>query len=226
MGKPIAQAEGEVAKTVSFCKHFAQNFNDILPNQIKTDAKKTLVKYDPLGTVYNIVPFNVPFFLNFKGGLSNLLLGNSLLVRNADSTPLIAKLTEELVRKAGFDSGEYQNVYTSHDHLDMILSSQQVMGVCFTGSSKSGSIIAEKAGKYLKKSVMELGGNDPFVVLLDADVQKAINDAYQFRCLNAGQICFSPKRFIIVREHYEKFKSLIIEKFEKIKYGDPMNSET
>ena len=98
MGKPIVQAEGEVAKTVSFCKHFSHNFNDVLPNQIKTDAKKTLVKYDPLGTVYNIVPFNFPFFLNFKGGLSNLLLGNSLLVRNADSTPLIAKLTEELVQ--------------------------------------------------------------------------------------------------------------------------------
>lgn len=94
MGKPIKQSRAEVAKTVSFCKHFSKNFNELLPTQIKTDARvKTLIKYDPLGIIYHIVPFNVPFYLNFKGGLSNLLLGNSLLVRNSDSTPLLGELT-------------------------------------------------------------------------------------------------------------------------------------
>ncbi len=126
-----------------------------MPTHAKSDAKKkTLIKYFPLGTIYYIVPFNFPFYLNFKGGLPNLLLGNTLLTRNADSTPLVGKIVEELMVSAGFDSGEYQNVYTSHDQIDSIFKNESVCGVSFTGSSKAGSSIAEKAGKYLKKSVM------------------------------------------------------------------------
>ena len=107
-----------------------------------------------------------------------------------------------------------------------IMSHKSVGGVSFTGSSRAGSLIASTAGKYLKRSVMELGGNDPFVVLVDANLESAVNGAVQGRCRNAGQICFSPKRFIIVKEHYENFKKKLIERLEAIKYGDPMNPET
>lgn len=106
MGKPIKQSQGEVDKTISFCKYYSKNFNDILPTQIKSDAKvKTLVKYLPMGIVYYIIPFNFPFYLTFKGGLPNLLLGNVLLTRNADSTPLLGDKIEQIMKQSGYDSG-------------------------------------------------------------------------------------------------------------------------
>lgn len=129
----------------------------------------------PIGTIYFLVPFNFPFYLNFKGGLPSLLLGNVLLTRNSDSCPNVGRLVEEIMVKAGLNNGEYQNVYTNYDQIDQIFQHPTVQGVSFTGSSKGGSLIAEKAGKYLKKAVMELGGNDPFVVLADADLKRAVS---------------------------------------------------
>lgn len=155
MGKPITQSLGEVRKTISFCKHYSENYQPLFPTSVKSDAKKkTLIKYNPLGIIYYIVPFNFPFYLMFKGGLPNLLIGNTLLTRNADSCPALGEFTEKLMCEAGFDSGEYQNVFTSHDQIDTILSHNSVGGVSFTGSSRAGSFIASKAGQYLKKSVM------------------------------------------------------------------------
>lgn len=171
MGKPFAQSLGEVKKVVAFCNYYSKNQEPIFPHQVKSNAKKkTLIKYKPLGVIHFIVPFNFPFFLNFKGGLPNLLLGNTMLTRNSDSNPLLGLAIEELMNDAGYDSGEYQNVFTSHEQLDYILSHNSVGGVSFTGSSRAGAIIASKAGQHLKKSVMELGGNDPFVVLKDANL--------------------------------------------------------
>jgi succinate-semialdehyde dehydrogenase/glutarate-semialdehyde dehydrogenase len=203
MGKPIIDAENEVTKTINFCKYYSQNYDALLPTPVKSDAKKhTLVKYLPTGTIYYIVPFNYPFYLNFKGGLPNLLLGNTLLARNADSCPNVGRIAEEIVNKAGFNNGEYQNVYTSTDQIDQVFSHDSVSGVSFTGSSKGGALIAEKAGRYLKKAVMELGGNDALVVLADGDVDLAVSGAIRGRCANAGQVCFSPKRYVIAKNHY------------------------
>ena len=155
MGKPISQSQMEVDKTISFCRHYSTHFNDIIPTQIKTDARvKTLIKYLPMGIVYHIVPFNFPFFLGFKGGLGNLLLGNVCLTKNSDCNVLLGKLTEEIFVEAGYDSGEYQNVLSHHDDLEHILSKKSVAGVSFTGSSKSGAIIGQAAGKYIKRSVL------------------------------------------------------------------------
>lgn len=203
MGKPINDAEAEVNKAIRFCKYYSENYAPILPQQVQGDGKKhVLVKYLPLGTIYYMVPFNFPFYLNFKGGLPNLLLGNVLLARNADSCPTIGRIIEECMNKAGFNNGEYQNVYTNYEQIDQIFSRQSVCGVSFTGSSRGGALIAEKAGKYLKRAVMELGGNDALIVLDDGDVDRAVNSAIAGRCANAGQVCFSPKRFIIHKNHY------------------------
>ena len=114
------------------------------------------------------------------------------------------------MKEAGFSSGEYQDVCTSYNQLDIILQHKAISGVSFTGSSRSGAIIAAKAGQYLKKTVMELGGNDPFVVLQDGDIDLAIPEALKWRCVNAGQVCTAPKRFIIHKNHYDKFKEGII----------------
>jgi succinate-semialdehyde dehydrogenase/glutarate-semialdehyde dehydrogenase len=176
MGKPIVDAEKEAKKAIYFCDYYSQNYEPLLPQFIKTEAKKhTVVKYLPIGIVYNMVPFNFPLYLNVKGGLPSLLIGNTLLVRNADSCPRLGRLIEEVMVNAGFSNGEYQNVYTAHDQLDQIFEYPTVQGVCFTGSSRSGGLIAEKAGKHLVKSVLELGGNDPFVVLEDGDINEAVS---------------------------------------------------
>ena len=227
MGKPITDAEGEVNKSIRFCKYYSENYAPILPQRVQADAKKhALVKYLPLGTIYYLVPFNFPFYLNFKGGLPNLLLGNVILARNADSCPTVGRIVEECMVKAGFNNGEFQNVYTGHDQIDQIFKRDSVCGVSFTGSSNGGALIAEKAGKYLKRAVMELGGNDALIVLDDGDVNQAVLSALAGRCSNAGQVCFSPKRFIIHKNHYETFRTKLIEGLAKVKYGDPMNRDT
>lgn len=142
MGKPIADAEGEVAKVAGFCKYYGTEFHPLMPQTLKTSAKKhAQVKYLPLGSIYFLVPFNFPFYLNFKGGLPNLLLGNTLLTRNADSCPLVGKLTEEVMIEAGFNNGEYQNVFTHPAQMDQIFQHDVVQGVSFTGSSKTGATI-------------------------------------------------------------------------------------
>lgn len=227
MGKPIVEAEAEVKKVVSFCNYYGSEFHPLAPQKIKTPAKKhAFVKYLPLGTIYFLVPFNFPFYLNFKGGLPNLLLGNTLLARNADSCPNVGRLIEETMIEAGFSNGEYQNVFTNHLQMDQIFEHHNVQGVSFTGSSKTGAVIAEKAGHYLKRAVMELGGNDPFVVLDDADVDLAVSSAVKGRCFNAGQVCISPKRIIVDKKHYNKFRSDLIDGLAHIKAGDPMDRST
>lgn len=143
MGKPIIDAQAEVNKAISFCNYYSKNYDALQPQPVKSDAKKhTLVKYFPTGTIYYIVPFNYPFYLNFKGGLPNLLLGNTLLARNADSCPNVGRITEEIMIKAGFNNGQYQNVYTSPNQIDQIFSYDSVSGVSFTGSSRGGALIA------------------------------------------------------------------------------------
>lgn len=227
MGKPITDSRGEVSKAIRFCKYYSENYAPILPQLVQSEAKKqTMVKYLPLGTIYYLIPFNYPFYLNFKGGLPNLLLGNVLLARNADSCPNVGRIVEECMIDAGLGNGEYQNVYTNYEQLDQIFERNSVCGVSFTGSSRGGALIAEKAGKHLKRSVMELGGNDPFIVLDDGDVNKAVTFALAGRCANAGQVCFSPKRFIIHKNHYEAFRKGLIEGLSKIPFGDPMLETT
>jgi succinate-semialdehyde dehydrogenase / glutarate-semialdehyde dehydrogenase len=227
MGKPITDAEAEVNKAIRFCKYYSENYAPILPQRVQGDGKKhVLVKYLPLGTIYYLIPFNYPFYLNFKGGLPNLLLGNVILARNADTCPSIGRIIEECMIKAGFGNGEYQNVFTQASQIDHIFARDSVCGVSFTGSSSGGALIAEKAGKYLKRAVMELGGNDPFIVLDDGDVNQAVTLALAGRCSNAGQVCFSPKRFIIHKNHYDNFRTKLIEALSQIKFGDPMLRDT
>lgn len=175
MGKPIVQSEKEVQKSIYFCNYYAENYEPLLPQFVKTEAKKhCYVKYLPIGIVYNLVPFNYPFYLNFKGGLPSLLIGNCLFVRNADTCPMVGNIIEEIMEKAGFDNGEYQNAFTTYNQIDQVFQHPNVQGVCFTGSTLGGSAIASTAGKYLKKCVLELGGNDAFVMLDDGNMDIAV----------------------------------------------------
>ncbi|EGR32128.1 hypothetical protein IMG5_095240 [Ichthyophthirius multifiliis] len=186
-GKPITQSIAEVQKSSAHCKYIIENLDKLYKSErIKTEAKKSMILYQPLGIIHYILPFNFPFWFIFKGMISALSAGNSALVRVSDSTPLVGLAVQELFQKAGFDHFEYQNVFTSPSQLELICKNRHIKGIAFTGSTKTGSQIAQMAGKYIKKSTLELGGNDPFIVCEDADIDLAVNLAIKSRLANAG----------------------------------------
>ena len=227
MGKPINEALGEVSKASSHCLYYSQNKDKFLKSDlISTEAKKSFISYQPLGGVYVMVPFNFPFWLTFKPVIPYLLAGNSVIVRNSDSTPLTGLAIEELFQAAGFDGFEFQNVFSSPDQLEAIVSHSSISGVSFCGSSRAGAAIASTAGKYLKKCVLELGGSDPFLVLEDADIKLAAELALRSRLTNAGQVCFSAKRFIVNEKVYDNFKEELVQRLDQIVYGDPLSNKT
>jgi len=227
VGKPLRDSRGEVLFGISVIRYYVENSEKFLQTQVKNlEAKKCLVEYHPVGPIYFIVPFNVPFVLSIVGAVPNLMLGNTLLYRTADTTPLMGKALEEAMIEAGLDNGEFQLVFTTPDQTELIMAHKHTRGVYFTGSTKAGQNIASIAGKYAKKAVMELGGSDPFIVLRDADLEKAVQTAIESRLDNCGQICCAGKRFIIDESIYETFKEKLIKKVSEIKIGDPMNPET
>jgi len=227
MGKPFTAAIAEVKKAAVHCRYYAENAEAFMkPKLVETEHKRSQVEYHPLGPIFHICPFNFPFFLVFKGGIPALLMGNTLLHRPADSTPRCGRAVEELMIQAGFDNGEFITVYSSQEQTETILAHKNIRGVSFTGSTRAGRIIASIAGKYAKKAVMELGGSDPFIVLDDADLGKAVDLAMTSRLGNGGQVCFSGKRFLVDDKIYEQFKEKLLEKLPEYKIGDPMDKET
>jgi len=227
MGKPFTAAVAEIKKAAVHCRYYAENAEAFMkPKLVETEHKRSQVEYHPLGPIFHICPFNFPFFLVFKGGIPALLMGNTLLHRPADSTPRCGRAVEELMIQAGFDNGEFITVYSSQEQTETVLAHKNIRGVSFTGSTRAGRIIASIAGKYAKKAVMELGGSDPFIVLDDADLGKAVDLAMTSRLGNGGQVCFSGKRFLVDDKIYEQFKEKLLEKLPEYKIGDPMDKET
>lgn len=174
MGKPLKQSIAEVKKSAAHCRYYAENLAKMMaPQRVKTQSYQTFVNYSPLGKIFLILPFNFPFWLFFKSGIPMLSVGNSVLFRPADNCPLVGKAIEELFKEV-----EWNNVHAVfNDVKDTEWLIQQCDGVSFTGSSQTGKIIAELSGKHLKKSVMELGGMDPFILMEDGDVKKAVDIA-------------------------------------------------
>lgn len=227
MGKPIKAAIDEVLYCVQQSRYYADNAEEFLKPKVVTSGKvKNLVEYLPVGPIYVIVPFNFPFDLSFASSAPCLIVGNTVLYRTADSTPLTGKAIEELFVEAGFNNGEFQNIHSSPEQTELIISHKHIRGVSFTGSTRAGKSIASIAGKHAKKAVMELGGSDPFIVLDDADIQKAVDVAIDCRLFNCGQVCCAAKRFIIDDKIFDKFKEGLVDKTSKIKIGDPLKEET
>lgn len=227
MGKTITSAMAEVKKSSGCARYYAENLDKYYrPDRVKTEVTKTMVLYQPFGPIYHIAPFNFPFWLAFKALMPGILLGNTYIARNSDSTPLTALAIEELFKEAGFDSGEFINVFSRPDQADLILGHDKVRGLSFTGSSRAGGILGSIAAKYCKKSVMELGGNDGFLVLKDADIEAASSLAISGRLQNCGQVCIAAKRMIVHQDIYEKFRDAVLRKIHDVKIGDPMKPET
>jgi len=227
MGKPLKAAVGEVLFSAAQAKYYVEKSEKLLkPHEYSSEGKKSFVEYHPIGPVFYIVPFNFPFFLSFVGTIPCLLLGNTVLYRPADSCPRVGKAIEELMIEAGFTNNEFQTVFTAPEQTELVLANKHIRGTSFTGSTKAGRIIASIAGKYAKKATMELGGSDPFLVLDDANVDKAVATALDSRLNNCGQVCCAGKRFLISDKIFDEFKQKLVEKVAEYKVGDPMSADT
>ncbi len=227
MGKRIAEAKGEVDKCMLCCKFYAENGPAMLePQKVKTEATASYVKFEPLGSVLAIMPWNFPLWQVIRFAAPALMAGNVVLLKHASNVSGTALALEELFTDAGFPSGIFQTLLVSSERVEGIIAHKTIQAVTMTGSTEAGKKVAATAGKYLKKSVMELGGSDPFVVLADADLEKAVKMAAKARLINNGQSCIAAKRFIVEAPVYEPFVDQMQMYFSRLTMGDPMLIDT
>ena len=227
MGKPISQAEAEAEKCAWVCDYYADNAESILKEEfIQTDASESYVRFDPLGVVLAVMPWNFPFWQVFRFAAPALMAGNVGILKHASNVPMCAEAIENIFLEAGFPEGAFKNLVISSKPVKNIIDNPLVKAATLTGSENAGRNVAERSGKNLKKTVMELGGSDPFIILPDADLEKASSVAVTARMINNGQSCIAAKRFIITEAVYDEFLELFLSKMQAVKMGDPMNPET
>ena len=227
MGKPISEARGEIKKCAWVCEFYAENAERFLADEIiETDASESFVSHDPIGSVLAIMPWNFPYWQVFRFAAPTLAAGNTGLLKHAPNVFGCATHIEEILLEAGFPDGVFQNLFIHHDKTEKIIANDIVKAVTLTGSERAGKSVGELAGKYLKKSVLELGGNNAFIVLEDADMEQAVKTGVTARMMNSGQSCIAAKRFILVGEAYDKFLPAFIERVKSIKKGEPTDDST
>lgn len=227
MGKPLAEAQGEVKKCAWVCRHYAEHSADYLRIQaIESDASKSFVRYDPLGLVLSIMPWNFPFWQVFRFAAPTLMAGNGALLKHAPNVPQCAEAIEALFVEAGFPSSLLTNLVIDTEPVADLIKDPRIAAVTLTGSGRAGRAVAEAAGKALKPVVLELGGSDPFIVLDGANTEKAVEHAIISRFLNNGQSCIAAKRLIVVESMYEDFVARFSKAMDALTLGDPLTSET
>ena len=227
MGKLIGEAEAEIEKCAWVCEYYADNAKDFLSDhEIESDASKSLVAYQPLGTLLAIMPWNFPFWQFFRCAVPALAAGNTVVLKHASNVPRCALTLEEIFRGAGFPEGVMRTLLVTADQVADIIGDPRIHAVSLTGSTAAGRKVAEIAGRHLKKTVLELGGSDPFVVLDDANIPAAAATANQSRFLNCGQSCIAAKRFIVVDSVAEEFLERFQRHIENLRAGDPRESST
>ncbi|QYA25899.1 NAD-dependent succinate-semialdehyde dehydrogenase [Gramella sp. MT6] len=227
MGKPISESRAEVNKCAWVCDYYAENAETFLsPEIIKTDATQSFVRHDPIGAIFAIMPWNFPFWQVFRFAAPTLTAGNTGLLKHAPNVFGCAVKIEEVFTRAGFPEGVFQNLIVHHDQTEKIIAHDAVKAVTLTGSEMAGSAVAQIAGKYIKKSLLELGGNNSFIVLEDADIDLAVKTAVSARMLNCGQSCIAAKRFIMVESIYDEFVSKFTDAVKKLKTGDTKDGAT
>jgi succinate-semialdehyde dehydrogenase/glutarate-semialdehyde dehydrogenase len=226
MGKPIVQSRAEVEKCAWVCDYYAENAEKFLADEIvKTEATKSFVSYQPLGVILAIMPWNFPFWQVFRFAAPNLMAGNAGLLKHASNVSGCALAIEDVFRKAGFPGNLFRTLLVKSKNVKEIISNEKVRAVTLTGSVPAGKSVASLAGSLIKKTVLELGGSDPYVILEDADLEKAVISCVTSRLINAGQSCIAAKRFIIVESVYDKFQKLYLDLMAKKKMGDPFDEK-
>ena len=227
MGKPIVQGEAEADKCAWVCDYYADTAEGFLAVQPReTDAKKSFVRFDPLGVVLAVMPWNFPFWQVFRFAAPALMAGNAGVLKHASNVPRCALQIEEVFREAGFPRGLFATALIESSAVGALIDDPRIVAVTLTGSDLAGSKVAERAGKALKKTVLELGGSDPFIVLEDADLDQAANVAADARLVNSGQSCICAKRFIVVEAVAEKFVPKFVDQLRSRRMGDPLARET
>lgn len=227
MGKTYHAAQQEIRKCAWACRYYAENAQLYLADQaVKTDSLRSFVRYQPLGPVLAVMPWNFPFWQVFRFAAPAIMAGNTALLKHASNVPQAALAIEEIFKQAGFADGVFQTLLISANKVEKILTDNRVKAVTLTGSEKAGASVASIAGSQIKKTVLELGGSDPFIVMPSADLDDAVQKATLGRIQNNGQSCIAAKRFIIHTAVYDKFRAALTQKFEALKVGDPMDNAT
>ncbi|MFV9685832.1 NAD-dependent succinate-semialdehyde dehydrogenase [Pantoea sp. KXB45] len=227
MGKLIGQSRGEVKICSQIARYYAENAERILqPEAYPSALGEAWVEYHPIGVLVAVEPWNFPYYQLMRVLAPNLALGNSVLAKHANIVPHCADLFEKLVREAGAPEGAWTNLFISNEQVADLIADDRVQGVALTGSERAGSAVAEQAGKHLKKSTLELGGNDVFVVLDDADLDEAVRQGVQARLSNCGQVCTAAKRFILHEKIADQFISQFSAALSAATLGDPLDEKT
>jgi succinate-semialdehyde dehydrogenase/glutarate-semialdehyde dehydrogenase len=227
MGKLLKDAKAEVAKCATVCDYYAEHGEAFLQDEvIDSDAGKSYVAYLPIGTVLAVMPWNYPFWQVFRFAAPALVAGNTGLLKHASNVPQCALAIEEVFSKAGFPPGVFRSLMIRASQVSKVIADKRVHAVTLTGSEPAGKQVARTAGEYLKKSVLELGGSDAFIVLEDADMDLAVKNAITSRYLNSGQSCIAAKRFIVVDAIAEDFVARFKAGVEALQPGDPSDPAT
>jgi succinate-semialdehyde dehydrogenase/glutarate-semialdehyde dehydrogenase len=227
MGKPIAGGEAEVEKCAVGCDYFAEHAREYLaPQVIPSDASPSYVRYDPLGVVFAIMPWNFPFWQVFRFAAPALMAGNVGVLKHAENVPGCALAIERVFRDAGFPPGVFTTLMVDRARAEAVIRHPAVRAVTVTGSERAGTAVASQAGSVLKKTVLELGGSDPFIVLPDVDVEETARAAADARCINSGQSCIAAKRFIVVGAIADAFEQAFARALAALKVGDPLDRAT
>jgi len=227
MGKPIKAAIGEAEKCAWVCRYYAENAAVHLADQVvETNATRSSIRFQPLGPVLAVMPWNFPFWQVFRFAAPALMAGNVGLLKHASNVPQCALAIEDIFRRAGFPEGAFQTLLVSSDAVEAILKDQRVVAATLTGSEPAGRSVASIAGQHIKKTVLELGGSDPFIVMPSATLDTAVETAVKARTINNGQSCIAAKRFIIADSIYDEFATKFVERMRALRIGDPMEEST
>lgn len=227
MGKLFTEAQGEIELCADIADYYADNADRFLePTPLDTDTGEAYYIKQATGVILAVEPWNFPYYQIMRVFAPNFIVGNPMVLKHASICPWSAQSFEELVIEAGAEKGTFTNLFVSYGQVSQIIADKRVVGVCLTGSERGGASIAEEAGKNLKKTTLELGGDDAFIILDDADWDELESVLFFSRLYNAGQVCTSSKRFIVLEKDYDRFKELLTKVFKTAKWGDPMDPET
>jgi succinate-semialdehyde dehydrogenase/glutarate-semialdehyde dehydrogenase len=227
MGKVIKESLAEVEKSAWVCEYYAKNAEKFLEDKkLNVNDGTSYLVYDPLGIILAVMPWNFPFYQVFRFAPPAVMAGNVVLLKHASNVPQCALIIEDIFKKAGFEEGIFQTLLVRSDKVNKIIDDPRIKAITITGSTKAGSSVAQRAGLNIKKSVLELGGSDPFIILKDADIISAAEIAAKARMINCGQSCIAAKRFIIEENIYNEFMLKFQENLHQLKFGNPLDESS
>jgi succinate-semialdehyde dehydrogenase/glutarate-semialdehyde dehydrogenase len=227
MGKPIKAAVAEVAKCANACRYYAEHAEGYLADEhVKTEAQETFIRYEPMGTILAVMPWNFPFWQVFRFAAPAMMAGNVAVLKHASNVPQCALAIEEVFRDAGFTNSEFQTLLIGSEQVEHVIADPRVKAVTLTGSEPAGASVASIAAKHIKKAVLELGGSDPFIVMPSASMEDAVSTAVKARIVNNGQSCIAAKRFIVHEAIGDEFEKRFVAAMEALKVGDPLDEST